>query len=202
MQMASTERTRLFVDSVGTTITAEVSRRSADSMIVTQALPFLRLDTSVVGDDGRRARIARVGIAMDGDVPRLSIELLNEPFAESSVPAEHASAESTLDSPAYAPPVMEPGVARRRDEDTVQSFTPGVSVRPARTDGTVPYELQNEDTPSREIVLSDIPPPMTSSAMELASRPEIEAPWHVRLWRGLHAFLSSFLDRAALALPR
>jgi hypothetical protein len=196
MQMAGTERTRLFVDSVGTTITADVSRRSADSMIVTQALPFLRLDTSVVGDDGRRARIARVGIAMDGDVPRLSIELLNEPFAESFVPAEHVSTEPTLDAPAYAPVV-----ARRREDDTVQTFTPGVSVRPARTDGTVPYELQNEDTPSREIVLSDIPPPIASNAIELASPPQIEAPWHVRVWRGLYAFLSSFLDRAALALP-
>ena len=199
MQMASTERTRLFVDSVGTTITADVSRRSADSMIVTQALPFLRLDTSVVGDDGRRARIARVGIAMDGDVPRLSIELLHEPIVESFAGASVGEwrANSTLDAPAFAP-----AVERRREEDTVQTFTPGVSVRPARTDGTVPYELQNEDTPSREIVLSDIPPPMASSALELASRPEREAPWHVRLWRGIHALLASFLDRAALALPR
>jgi hypothetical protein len=74
MQTAN-ERARFYVEGVGSAITAEVARRGARGMVVAQPLPFLRLDTKVVGEDGTHARIARVAIAMDGDVPRLLLKL-------------------------------------------------------------------------------------------------------------------------------
>lgn len=76
MQLAN-ERTRLHVDGVRAPITADVTKRRDDGMVVTQALPFLRLDTAVT-ESGRRSRIARVAIAMDGDVPRLLVELRHD----------------------------------------------------------------------------------------------------------------------------
>ncbi len=118
MQMAGPERTRIFVDGVRAAITADIAQREHDCMIVTQALPFLRLDTQVVEDDGTRARITWVGIDMDGDVPRLVLELAHEE-------------EPTLAAPVTA-----------RADDTEDTFTPGVSTRKARTDSTVPYDFQ------------------------------------------------------------
>ncbi|MCA9607092.1 MAG: hypothetical protein KC619_15910 [Myxococcales bacterium] len=113
MQLA-TERTRLHVDGVRCPITADVARRRDDGMVVMQPLPFLKLDTTVT-ESGRRSRIRRVAIAMDGDVPRLVLELCHdrpaleddtlEPFtpgvstrparADSTVPYELATREST-----------------------------------------------------------------------------------------------------------
>ncbi|HJL15353.1 MAG TPA: hypothetical protein RMH99_06855 [Sandaracinaceae bacterium LLY-WYZ-13_1] len=175
MQMASNERARLFVDGVGATITADVVNRRDDGMVVSQALPFLRLDTGVSGDDGRRARISRVTIAMEGDVPRLLVEL------------SHDEVDDGLDAvPAalFASP----------EEDTVETFTPGVSTRPARTDATVPYELQLQERPSTERVVGRTertePPPRL---------PAPEVPLWVRAWRRLGGWLSMLLGRPRLA---
>ncbi len=170
MGMQLAERTRLSVDGLPTRITADVTRRRADRLVVTQALPFLRLDTSVTDDDGRRARISRVAIAMDGDVPRLLLELVDEapmtpvpaPEAEAEV-AEEADATTALEtSPAAEdePPSAEPSEPAEPEadvgehDDTLESWTPGVSTRPARTDSTVPYELSGRDS-RQEVVLVD-----------------------------------------------
>jgi len=139
-----TERARLHVDGVRRPIAADVTRRRDDGVVVTQALPFLRLDTSVT-EGGRRSRIKRVAIAMDGDVPRLLLELSHD--------------------------------ERARADDTEQSFTPGVSARPERTDSTVPYELHA--TARREsIVISDRPPPA-------APAPAPARGWLATLWSRL-----------------
>jgi hypothetical protein len=172
MQATTSERTRLFVDGVPAAITAEVTNRRDDGMVVTQALPFLRLSTPVTGDDGRRARISRVTIAMDGDVPRLLLELLHEEDRDDAGPLE----------------------APVTDEDTVEVFTPGVSNRPARTDATVPYELRVDERPTREVVLGREEP-----APRL---PAPEVPLWLRAWRRLGAWLTALLGRpTAPALP-
>jgi len=78
----STERARLHVHGVQRPIAADITRRRDDGMVVTQALPFLKLHTPVT-EGGRRSRIERVTIAMDGDVPRLLLELRHDSrFAE------------------------------------------------------------------------------------------------------------------------
>ena len=150
MQLVDNQRTRLYLEGVQNAITAEVTRRQSDGMVVTQALPFLRLDTSVT-ESGRRARIARVAISMEGDVPKLLLELRHEP-----------------EEP--------PG-----EEDTVETFTPGVSTAPARTDSTVPYEFQVQRERSTEIVLSDAPVVRLPAPAPL--------PWYVRI---LHRIVAAF----------
>ncbi len=157
MQM---ERTRLYVDGVRAPLKADVTRRRQDGLVVSQSLPFLRLDTPVT-EHGRRARISRVAIAMDGDVPRLLLELSHDEDA------------------------MSPPTGVDTSDDTIAEFTPGVSTRPARTDGTVPYEFQTEAPGTREVVLSDPPPALP------APRPTLAA----RLWR-------TFLGLALLLVGR
>lgn len=140
MQMA-TERTRLFVDGVRNAITADVARRRHDGLIVTQALPFLRLDTRVVGDDGQPARISRVAIAMDGDMPRLLLELENEREEHSSPELSAASLAGAVVGP------LDPSDA------TLAEFTPGISMRPERKDSTQPYEIQSSAELRESIII-------------------------------------------------
>lgn len=181
MNVAGTERTRLFVEGVGTAITAEVTRRERDGLVVAQALPFLRLDTPVVAGDGRRARIARVTIAMDDDVPRLLLELADEP----------------LEAPVIA------------DEPMPPAFTPGVSLRRARTDSTVPYDFHPRARATRTVAVSEPPPPPVRAEPTVAARvdapsasPPRAEPWWSRLARRLSALIGHWTRRAVPALPR
>lgn len=167
MQLA-TERTRLYVEGVRAAITADVARRRDDGMIVSQALPFLRLDTPVRGDDGARARIARVAIAMEGDVPRLMLELVR-------------------DEP---PPLEAPAAAPDRD-DTIESFTPGVSMRPARTDSTVPYDFHRREHEEGPVLAVREPEPEPT-----ALAPARREPWWAALARRVRAFFFVLTRRA------
>ena len=176
MQMAGTERTRIFVDGVRAAITAEVAQREHDCMIVTQALPFLRLDTSVVEDGGTRARITWVGIDMDGDVPRLVVELAHE----------------DADEPRLQAPVTEL-------DDTLERFTPGVSVYPARTDSTVPYDFQTSARTTETVVGAPESPP--AEPVALARPRAVREPLWARLVRRISAFVTA-LTRRPLPLPR
>ncbi len=152
MQLAL-ERTRIHVDGVRGPISADVARRRDDGMVVMQPLPFLKLDTTVT-EQGRRSRIRRVAIAMDGDVPRLLLELSH-------------------DRPAL-------------EDDTLESFTPGVSTRPARTDSTVPYEFASRDEEtSREPIVVGTPTPAETPSATPAAALAVAPPegFWARLWR-------------------
>lgn len=166
MQLASHERARFQLDGVAAPITADIARRRRDGLVVTQALPFLRLDTPVTDEAGRPRRISRVAIAMDGDVPRLLLELLDE---------EEASADDVvLVDDVLVDDALVDGAPEQADpEDTLEGFTPGVSQRPARTDSTVPYEFQTRE-PSEEVVLADeIELPPETLALMHPPRPSI-----------------------------
>ena len=184
LNMGTHERTKLYVDGVDAAITAQVARRRIDGLVVAQPLPFLRLDTRVVDHDGRPARISRVAIAMDGDVPRLLLELSNEepdPIAE------------LVDGPLD-------------DDDTIDTFVPGVSRRPERRDNTVPYELATEDKAE--------PPRLVSEPIEAVGEPSLdraieapvevtEAPPRVGFWARMASRLMRVLSgwwRSPLAL--
>lgn len=179
MQLADAERTRLLVDGVQTAITADVTRRRDDGMVVTQPLPFLRLDTPVTADGGRRARISRVCIAMDGDVPRLLLELLDEPPSAAELPEVDPEADG---------------------DDTLVGFTPGVSTRPARTDSTVPYEVLTEERRRAEVVLTD-EITLPEDILAQARPPEPAPSWLARLVAKLGSWLSALWRRPTPALP-
>lgn len=69
------QRARLHIDGVRTPVLARVARRRETGMTCVQELPFLRLESAVTDDLGRRARIARVALSVEKDVPKLVIEL-------------------------------------------------------------------------------------------------------------------------------
>ncbi len=71
----STQRARLHIDGVRSPVLARVARRRESGMTCVQELPFLRLESAVTDDRGRRARIARVALSVEGSVPKLVIEL-------------------------------------------------------------------------------------------------------------------------------
>ena len=155
MQLSS-NRTRLHLKGVGSSITADVARRRPDGLVVTQPLPFLRLDSSVT-ESGRRSRIRRVAIAMDGDVPQLLLELHHD--------------------------------GKASEDDTEESFTPGMSARPARTDSTVPYGFETKPTKA-PIVLSD---PASMTVRET----EPETTWLTRAWRRIMTAFSTMRSHAS-----
>lgn len=69
------ERARLHFEGVRNPIVTTVARRREDGLVVVQELPFLRLHTEVRDEQRRRARIARVAVDVQQDVPRLVLEL-------------------------------------------------------------------------------------------------------------------------------
>jgi hypothetical protein len=71
----TTGRARLHIDGVRSPVLTRVARRRDTGMTCVQELPFLRLESAVTDDRGRRARIARVALAVENDVPKLVIEL-------------------------------------------------------------------------------------------------------------------------------
>ena len=69
------ERTRLYLADIANPIVTQVARRRETGMTCVQELPFLRIESLVEDDRGRKARIARVALAVDKNVPKLVIEL-------------------------------------------------------------------------------------------------------------------------------
>lgn len=147
MNVAGTERTRLFVEGVSTAITAEVRGRRDDGLVVTQALPFLRIDTPVVAEGGTRARIARVAISMEGDVPRLLLELAHEDAPLVEARAERAT---LLEAGAERAMLVETGAI-----ESPTPFTPGVSTRPPRRDSTIPYDFAPDAHAARVVTVTE-----------------------------------------------
>ena len=129
------ERARFYLDGVERAIVANVARRETHGLVIEQPLPFLRLDTPVRNESGEWSRISRVGLSLEGGVPRIVLELSDRPS----------------DAPPSAAAVVTP------TEDTDRHFTPGVSVRRARTDSTVPYDFEPERLAEAIVVAPKLP---------------------------------------------
>lgn len=136
---------RLQLDGVGSRVVTQLCHRSGERMTVTQALPFLRLNSGVRDGDGRAARIESVRVLVENDTPSLEIDLVYE--AEPFAPA-----------PRYADTV--PGSLPAIPEEEIASAS--------RRDETVSFETQQRD-PAREIVVSE-PPPQPSARARLRAR--------------------------------
>ena len=96
----------LSLDGVGSPIVARVIHSGVDGMAVEQELPFLRLRTGVTTPDGRRGRIEAVELTVDGDTPKLLLDVAYDersfvvPEADATIPdfiatEAAASAEDT-----------------------------------------------------------------------------------------------------------
>jgi hypothetical protein len=87
------ERIRVQLDGVKTPVIATVIDRCERSMTVEQALPFLKLETGIVDEQGRRGRIVAVDLSVEGDTPKLLLDLAfdettlaDPPPADATVP--------------------------------------------------------------------------------------------------------------------
>ena len=69
----------LSLDGVASPIVARVIHSGADGIAVEQELPFLRLRTGVTAPDGRRGRIEAVELLVDGDTPKLLLDITYDP---------------------------------------------------------------------------------------------------------------------------
>lgn len=76
--MNCSEKTRLHLEALGSRVVTRVARRSEEGLTVSQALPFLKLESGVRDEAGRVARIKWVSVDIEGDTPQLVMELAYE----------------------------------------------------------------------------------------------------------------------------
>lgn len=126
--------TRLYLDDLATSVRANVARRGDRELVLSQDLPFLKLNSSVRDADGRQAELASVYLAVHGDTPRLMLEL-RYPEPE----------------PAPAPSAQ---LRRARRDETVPYMPLGRSSAPPRRDSTIPYAPEDPSSFGR---LSTLP---------------------------------------------
>ena len=103
---------RLYIDGVPTAIVASATERLRDSLTVEQELPFLRLGTGVVDQDGQRATIECVDLVVVDGAPRLSLTLFYDDTAPVAADRNAIRASS--------PPVAPPGRVRAVDDLAAQ----------------------------------------------------------------------------------
>lgn len=144
--------TRLYLDDVSTSVRANVARRGDRELVLSQDLPFLKLNSSVRDAEGRQAELASVYLAVHGDTPRLMLELrYPEP-----APA-----------PAAAPAPVEPLRRARRDQ-TVPYMPLGSSSSPPRRDSTIPYVPEDPASLGRLSTLPGLETPMIVPTIDTA----------------------------------
>jgi hypothetical protein len=102
-------RARLHIDGVRTPVLTRVARRRETGMTCVQELPFLRLESAVTDDQGRRARIARVALSVEKDMPKLVIELAYDDHDDDFPPGPPAVPYGTIVAPAREPIDTLPG---------------------------------------------------------------------------------------------
>ena len=98
--MATTKRARFFVEGVSAAVSADLVNERDDSLVVAQALPFLRLDTPIRDEQGRKGHIRRIALSMECDVPSLIIELSRDEVSDEPEPP----AVSIVPGVSLAPP--------------------------------------------------------------------------------------------------
>ncbi len=127
---------RLYLDAIGAHVVARVSERTPSHLTVSRELPFLKLDSVVHDESGRRARVSSVSVVLEKGTPRLVLELAYE---EASAQLElldlpGISAAADLRSPAQAAASTLPIISARTElEDAAQ-----VVVRESTPPGALP----------------------------------------------------------------
>ena len=117
---------RLYLDAIGAHVVARVSERSDTALTVSRELPFLKLGSSVLDDNGRAAEVSGVSVVIEDGTPRLVLELayaaeiiqVDEPRAAATVPfimASGGSAPKPIPQPAGALPRGNAKLSRGED---------------------------------------------------------------------------------------
>lgn len=137
----------LSLEGVGSELIAEVAHESDDVLVAEQELPFLRLGTSVVTEEGRRGVLQSVELRLDGELPRL---VLTIGYDDESIAGASSDELDAASAAAYdADDDLDPGDDCERasigdDHDTLP-------------DGSMTFE----DRPTTELYASGVAVPVT-----------------------------------------
>lgn len=119
---------RLSLADIPTPVRLELLARRADGFTVARALPFLGIGRSLRDEDGRPAHIESVHVEIDGDTPRLVMDVAYDAAArDQTVP---------YTTPSRLPP---PAPLPRTREGTLLFHTPSVAPGEERV-STAPVE--------------------------------------------------------------
>jgi hypothetical protein len=140
---------RLYLDAIGAHVVARVTERSPTHLTVSRELSFLKLDSVVHDETGRRARVSGVSVVLEKGTPRLVLELAyEEASAQLELPDLPAtSAASTLPIISARAELEEsaPIVVR---ESTPPGALPASSAKLSRGEDTLLFVTQrNTPTP-------------------------------------------------------
>ena len=104
-----TECERFRIEGMPAPIVAEVAERGDSGLVVIRDLPFLKRGASVLDQGDRSARIARVAVDVERDVPRLVLELAyDEAFPRRRRRDPTVGYERPTSSAPPPPPAAEP----------------------------------------------------------------------------------------------
>lgn len=186
---SGTQRARLFVDGVSAPITASVADRRGNGMVVRQPLPFLSLDTQVTDDDGQRARISHVRIAMHDGVPSIELELEN--LRDETLAAEPAFVPGESQRPPRGDETLPYGGAQLASREVVVGPPLSAETMPAREP-----TLTGLGLPVADPLADTIPAVLTAPGTRVAlHRP----PLWVRVLGLVRGLVAALFGRPALA---
>ncbi|MFK7987677.1 MAG: hypothetical protein AB8I08_16790 [Sandaracinaceae bacterium] len=176
-------------------ITASVADRRGDGMVVRQPLPFLSLDTHVTDDDGQRARISHVRIAMHDGVPSIELELEN--LCDETLAAEPAFVPGESQRPPRGDETLPYGGAQLASREVVVGPVISAETMPAREP-----TLTGIGRPSMSDALADTIPALRPVGSLPPQTPVRRESFVARLIAAMRGFVSALFGRPALALPR
>lgn len=92
------DTTRLAISGVRPRIALRVASRRDQHATLEQKLPFLAIGTEVSDENGQTGRIERVGLALEGGVPKIVLELAYDilPVRPSSPPGRRERGDQTI----------------------------------------------------------------------------------------------------------
>lgn len=134
--LATGPRARFFLEGVQSPVHARVEHSDDEGMTLRQELPFLRLNRSVRGEDGREAELASVGVAMTDGTPSLVLKL------------RYAALKRRDATMPFELPQDAPRAIRRRDETIPFGVQLALPDEPAHGG---PLEGEDEEEPPAEL---------------------------------------------------
>lgn len=133
--------TRLSISGVKSTVAVRVANRRDARVTVEQRLPFLAIGTEVADERGQTGRIERVGVALEGGVPKLVLELAYDVLPRASVPPGRRG-DQTI---SYERPTLPEPLRPQRAEPSAAPVTDAVASNPLR----VAFPLEKRRSPPR-----------------------------------------------------
>lgn len=137
--------TRLSISGVKSTVAVRVANRRDARVTVEQRLPFLAIGTEVADERGQTGRIERVGVALEGGVPKLVLELAYDVLPRPSVPPGRRG-DQTI---SYERPTLPEPLRPQRAEPSAAPAPAPVTDAAASNPLRVAFPLEKRRSPPR-----------------------------------------------------